>query len=117
MFLPVSARKGEEIFITYIDTTVPKLLRKAWLYKSFNFWCNCLRCQFEGDQPTECSNCLKKAEEPKQFPACSKCKRAWYCGVKCQREAWKKGHKVICNAPHSQVTVPTEMVSLSQLFT
>ncbi|RUS72183.1 hypothetical protein EGW08_020059 [Elysia chlorotica] len=96
-------KKNEEIFITYIDTMVPKLLRKAWLYKSFNFWCSCLRCQFEGDQPTECSHCLNKASEGKHFAACGKCKRAWYCGGKCQKEAWKKGHKVICNAPHSQL--------------
>ncbi|GFS16323.1 SET and MYND domain-containing protein 5 [Elysia marginata] len=110
-------KKGDEIFITYIDTTVPKLLRKAWLYKSFNFWCNCLRCQFEGDQPTECSQCLKKTpDDSKQFPACSKCKKAWYCGTKCQKEAWKRGHKVICNAPHSQVTSPTETVDFSHLF-
>ncbi|BFZ13306.1 hypothetical protein BsWGS_16347 [Bradybaena similaris] len=96
-------KKGEEICITYIDTSMPKLLRKAWLYKSFNFWCQCQRCQFEGEQANECTNCHKKAEDGKKFAACGKCKKAWYCGVACQKDAWKKGHKIICLAGHSQL--------------
>ncbi|CAL1544865.1 unnamed protein product [Lymnaea stagnalis] len=99
-------KKGEEILITYIDTSMPKLLRKAWLYKSFNFWCSCQRCQFEGEQPNECTNCHIKAPEGKNFSACGKCKRAWYCGVTCQKDAWKKGHKIICLTDHSQVNSP-----------
>ncbi|KAK0049758.1 hypothetical protein Bpfe_020779 [Biomphalaria pfeifferi] len=95
-------KKGEEICITYIDTAMPKLLRKAWLYKSFNFWCSCQRCEFEGEQPNECTNCHLKAQDGKKFLACGQCKRAWYCGVVCQKEAWKKGHKIICQTDHSQ---------------
>ena len=94
---------GEEIFITYIDTSMPKMLRKAWLYKSFNFWCNCQRCQFEGEFATTCTHCKKKAEEGKSFPACAACKRAWYCGPKCQKQNWKDGHKVVCKTEHSKV--------------
>ncbi|XP_059162060.1 uncharacterized protein LOC131945091 isoform X2 [Physella acuta] len=99
-------KEGEEVFITYIDTAMPKLLRKAWLYKSFNFWCSCQRCQFEGEQPNECTNCHKKAPEGKNFSACGKCKKAWYCGVACQKDAWKKGHKVVCLTDHSQTKFP-----------
>ncbi|XP_012944230.1 uncharacterized protein LOC101858898 [Aplysia californica] len=100
-------KKGEEIFITYIDTSMPKTLRKAWLFKSFNFWCQCKRCQFEGDTPSECTHCLKKAPEDKKFAACGKCKRAWYCGAACQKASWKNGHKIVCQTPHSQAVFDT----------
>lgn len=95
---------------------MPKLLRKAWLYKSFNFWCQCQRCQFEGEQANECTNCHKKAEDGKKFAACGKCKKAWYCGVACQKDAWKKGHKIICLAGHSQVIPPEEYKPQTQLL-
>ncbi len=97
-------QKGDELFTTYIDTSMPRKLRRAWLYRSFNFWCNCLRCQFEGDDATSCTTCKAKADEGKKFPSCGKCHKAWYCSVACQKKAWKKGHKTVCNAEHSQVT-------------
>ncbi|XP_045193581.2 uncharacterized protein LOC123549506 [Mercenaria mercenaria] len=96
-------KPGEELFTTYIDTSMPKRLRRAWLYKSFNFWCLCKRCQFEGDDNTSCTQCKKAAPEGKKFPGCSKCKKAWYCSTKCQKEAWVKGHKDICALLHSIV--------------
>ncbi|KAK7114860.1 uncharacterized protein [Littorina saxatilis] len=101
-------KKGEEIVITYIDTALPRMLRRAWLYKSFNFWCQCRRCRFEGDQPTMCTQCGAKAEPTKKFPTCGKCHKAWYCSTKCQREAWGQGHKVICQTKHSVVSSPQD---------
>lgn len=92
----------EELFTTYIDTKMPRKLRRAWLYKSFNFWCHCQRCLFEGDDPDVCTHCKKKAEEGKKFPACGKCHKAWYCSVKCQKKAWSRGHKIICRTEHSK---------------
>ncbi|KAK3603900.1 hypothetical protein CHS0354_042911 [Potamilus streckersoni] len=96
-------KAGEEIFTTYIDTTMPRKIRRAWLFKSFNFWCQCRRCQFEGDGPNICTNCGKYAQEDRKFPHCGKCQKAWYCTVLCQKEAWVKGHKVICQLQHSKV--------------
>ncbi|XP_076470166.1 protein-lysine N-methyltransferase SMYD4-like [Babylonia areolata] len=101
-------KKGEEIFITYIDTALPRMLRRAWLFKSFNFWCRCRRCQFEGDQPTVCTQCGAKSEPGKKFPTCGKCHKAWYCSTQCQRQAWGKGHKVICLTKHSIVANPQD---------
>ncbi|KAL4234655.1 hypothetical protein ACF0H5_006296 [Mactra antiquata] len=96
-------KPGDELFTTYIDTTMPRKLRRAWLYKSFNFWCNCKLCQFEGDDNSTCTNCKKAAGEGKKFLGCSKCKRAWYCSTKCQKQSWVKGHRSICSMMHSQV--------------
>lgn len=96
-------KPGEELVTTYIDTSMPRKLRRAWLYKSFNFWCSCKRCQFEGDNNTMCTQCKTPAGDGKTFPGCSRCKRAWYCSTKCQKHAWSKGHKHICNVQHSQV--------------
>lgn len=31
-----------------------------------------------------------------KYPHCGRCGRAWYCSEKCQKEAWKAGHKQIC---------------------
>lgn len=90
-------KPGEELFTTYIDKTLPRQLRRAWLYKSFNFWCYCKRCQFEGDNNSSCTQCKKVAAEGKKFPGCSKCKRAWYCSTTCQKHAWVKGHKDVCS--------------------
>lgn len=89
-------RKGEEVNITYIDTSMQQKLRRAWLYRSFHFWCNCQRCEFEGSDANICTNCKKKAPEGKNFSTCGRCKKAWYCSTQCQRFAWKKGHRNIC---------------------
>ncbi|XP_029647268.1 uncharacterized protein LOC115221259 [Octopus sinensis] len=91
---PIS--KGEEIHITYIDTAMQQKLRRAWLYRSFHFWCQCRRCEFEGTDSDVCTNCQKKAPEGKKFAVCSRCKKAWYCSTKCQKLSWKNGHKAIC---------------------
>ncbi|KAL8615327.1 hypothetical protein ACOMHN_038066 [Nucella lapillus] len=101
-------KKGEEILITYIDTALPRMLRRAWLFKSFNFWCQCQRCRFEGDQPTVCTQCGAKSDPGKKFPTCGKCHKAWYCSTQCQRKAWGQGHKVICLAKHSLVANPQD---------
>ncbi|KAL3860602.1 hypothetical protein ACJMK2_010701 [Sinanodonta woodiana] len=98
---------GDELFTTYIDTTMPRKIRRAWLFKSFNFWCQCRRCQFEGDGPNICTNCGKYAQEDKKFQHCGKCKKAWYCSLQCQKEAWVKGHIAICQLQHSMVNPKT----------
>jgi len=98
-------KPGDELFTTYIDTTMPRKLRRAWLFKSFNFWCSCKRCEFEGDDNTTCTNCKKVVAEGKTFPGCSRCKKAWYCTSKCQKQSWVKGHKDICNKYHSEAAM------------
>jgi len=94
-------KEGEELFTTYIDTSMPRKLRRAWLYKSFSFWCVCKRCKFEGDDNSECTECKKPAEGDKKWPGCSRCKRAWYCSSQCQKKAWVNGHKDICSMKHT----------------
>jgi hypothetical protein len=81
-------KQGEELTTTYIDTSLHRRLRRAWLYKSFNFWCQCLRCLFEGDGANVCNNCKKKSDD-QPFKGCGKCHRAWYCSPECQKSNWK----------------------------
>ncbi|XP_021369974.1 uncharacterized protein LOC110461029 [Mizuhopecten yessoensis] len=89
-------KRGEEINITYIDTRMSRQNRRAWLIRSYNFWCLCPRCRFEGDDSGFCTNCNKQAVEAKPFLGCGKCHSAWYCSAQCQKSAWKRGHKAIC---------------------
>ena len=99
--LPI--KKGDEIFTTYINTTLSRRERRAWLFRGYNFWCHCPRCNFEGDGPEVCTQCGKKATDDgkEKYPGCGKCHRAWYCSTGCQKTAWKKGHKKICSTQHS----------------
>ena len=94
-------KAGDELFTCYIDPTMPRKLRRSWLYRQYNFWCQCKRCEFEGDGPEECTECKKKAAG-ERFPACGRCHRAWYCTVSCQKVAWKRGHKKICQSIDSE---------------
>lgn len=94
-------KQGEELTTTYIDTSLHRRLRRAWLYKSFNFWCQCPRCLFEGDDANVCTNCKKKAGD-QPFKGCGKCHRAWYCSPECQKSNWKNGHKEVCGVAHSK---------------
>ncbi|XP_033728670.1 uncharacterized protein LOC117317831 isoform X2 [Pecten maximus] len=89
-------KRGEEINITYIDTTMSRQNRRAWLIRAYNFWCLCPRCRFEGDDSGFCTNCNKQAAKDKPFLGCGKCRSAWYCSPQCQKSAWKRGHKLIC---------------------
>lgn len=99
----LNIKAGEELFSTYIDTSISRRERRAWLFRGYNFWCQCLRCKFEGDGPEVCANCETQAPEGKQFPACGKCRKVWYCSPKCQKIAWKAGHKKICSMSHSKL--------------
>ncbi|KAK3085405.1 hypothetical protein FSP39_002846 [Pinctada imbricata] len=90
-------KAGDELYVSYVDPAIPRKLRRAWLFRNYNFWCRCTRCEFEGDGPEECTEC-KKAAVGEKFPACGQCHRAWYCSVSCQKVAWKRGHKKICQA-------------------
>jgi len=38
-----------------------------------------------------------------ELKTCGNCKRAKYCSVKCQKEDWKLGHKLICKLTLSEV--------------
>lgn len=109
--------KGEELYTTYIDTSMPRKLRRAWLYKSFNFWCHCPRCVFEGDDPYVCTNCHTKSQDKQPFKGCGHCRRAWYCSVECQRNAWTEGHKETCRAKHSDTswTFNVDFILISEL--
>jgi hypothetical protein len=43
-----------------------------------------------------CAFCSKLCESCKSLNRCSRCKGAYYCGKKCQKMHWRKGHKVDC---------------------
>jgi hypothetical protein len=48
-----------------------------------------------------CANCMKiekntETGKTERFKKCSRCKKAYYCSVDCQKIHWKK-HKVDCN--------------------
>jgi len=40
-----------------------------------------------------CDECVQQSDDLKR---CTQCKEVWYCGKKCQSQAWKNGHKVWC---------------------
>ncbi|KAK3579490.1 hypothetical protein CHS0354_028308 [Potamilus streckersoni] len=66
----MNVKPGDELFTTYIDSRMPKRERRAWLFRAYNFWCNCLRCEFEGDDPRTCTHCYKMTEEKECYPTC-----------------------------------------------
>ncbi|XP_061178211.1 histone-lysine N-trimethyltransferase SMYD5-like [Saccostrea echinata] len=89
-------REGEELFVSYVDTSFTRQQRRGFLYRLYHFWCECPRCMFEGDDSDVCTQCGKEADDEKGFPSCGRCHKAWYCSKTCQKTAWKKGHKEIC---------------------
>ncbi|KIJ97004.1 hypothetical protein K443DRAFT_681843 [Laccaria amethystina LaAM-08-1] len=52
---------------------------------------------------TCCSNCHKPKKEVIELRKCSKCKSAWYCSKKCQKENWKD-HKAFCHHAERGIT-------------
>ncbi|XP_062569046.1 histone-lysine N-trimethyltransferase SMYD5-like [Saccostrea cucullata] len=89
-------KEGEELFVSYVDTSFTRQQRRGLLYRLYHFWCECPRCLFEGDDVDICTQCGKEADDEKGFPSCGRCHKAWYCSKTCQKSAWKEGHKSIC---------------------
>lgn len=89
-------KQGEELLVSYVDTSLNRQQRRGLLYRLYHFWCECPGCLFEGDDSDICTECGKESEEEKGFPSCGRCHKAWYCSKVCQKTAWKKGHKAIC---------------------
>lgn len=48
------------------------------------------------NERTHCAQCLAKFADDKPPKRCSRCKAARYCGLDCQRAAWKGHHRVEC---------------------
>ncbi|CAH1780281.1 unnamed protein product [Owenia fusiformis] len=90
-------KAGDEILTSYIHVNQPRKERRAQLLRAFNFWCECPRCKFQGDDGMTCTHCHRDVgESEKNFPVCSRCHSAWYCSIGCQRQNWKDGHKEYC---------------------
>ncbi|XP_011451311.3 histone-lysine N-trimethyltransferase SMYD5 [Magallana gigas] len=89
-------KEGDELFTSFVDTSLNRQQRRGLLYRMYHFWCECPRCMFEGDDSDTCTQCRKEADDEKGFPSCGRCHKAWYCSKACQKAAWKKGHKEIC---------------------
>ncbi|XP_078368594.1 uncharacterized protein LOC144652468 [Oculina patagonica] len=47
-------------------------------------------------QQHTCQSCGQPESELGEFKRCGGCKRAYYCGRKCQAQDWKAGHKQKC---------------------
>ncbi|KAI0252893.1 SET domain-containing protein [Lactifluus subvellereus] len=75
---------GEEIFTSYIDTTLPRSQRQAALSATYNFACQCLLCSRPPESdPREALACPKNCGGACSFPSeedpltrCVKCKSA-----------------------------------------
>jgi len=94
-------KKGDQLTIRYIDVNQPKRKRRQALLRGWGFECTCERCTFEGEDPTKCTHCDRKATPVgATFRACSRCKGAWYCSRDCQKNHWVAGHKNICKEKH-----------------
>lgn len=89
-------KEGNELFTSFVDTSLNRQQRRGFLYRMYHFWCECPRCMLEGDDSDTCTQCRKEADDEKGFPSCGRCHKAWYCSKACQKAAWKKGHKEIC---------------------
>jgi tetratricopeptide (TPR) repeat protein len=63
----------------------------------------------------ECDVCHKTLSElgVATLECCGKCKSAYYCGLACQRSAWKAGHKEACRRPDERR--PGDMMRLMGL--
>ena len=59
-----------------------------------------------------CTNCQKKYN--RKLSLCSRCKTVAYCSSKCQKEDWKKAHKLVCKTLASVAKTNTPE---GQLFT
>jgi hypothetical protein len=43
-----------------------------------------------------CINCNRQAKDAEKFKACGGCHKVQYCGIDCQQQHWKTGHRSIC---------------------
>ena len=43
-----------------------------------------------------CSHCGQTPTAGTELKTCGRCRRVLYCDKYCQRDAWKKGHKLVC---------------------
>jgi ankyrin repeat protein len=45
---------------------------------------------------SQCARCQKKATATVKLPACSQCRKTYYCSTACQKQNWKQ-HKKTCS--------------------
>lgn len=50
------------------------------------------------NERTHCAQCMQKFPEDKPPKRCGRCRAARYCGLDCQRAAWKGHHRVECGS-------------------
>jgi hypothetical protein len=79
--------KGTELCISYVPLEMLSFSnnvdRLDFMYKARHFICNCRECR------QVCRKCGKQNAKGK----CSKCQKAWYCQLECQKSDWKKHNK------------------------
>lgn len=78
-------RLGSMWEATLRETTTAAGLRKVLKAKST---CGCLGCDLCGMTPKQTNSKMLR---------CGACKKVWYCGLDCQKLAWKGGHKEVCS--------------------
>ncbi|XP_014668636.1 PREDICTED: uncharacterized protein LOC106809910 isoform X2 [Priapulus caudatus] len=100
---------GHEVTTVYVDTALPRRVRRAWLLRAYNFLCECERCRFEGDDGSRCCQCGARTIPPaRSWKACGQCRQAWYCTPRCQKMHWKAGHKNVCVNTQQQEAPPQQ---------
>ncbi|CAG5122242.1 unnamed protein product [Candidula unifasciata] len=52
----------DEITIAYVDPQLSRSERRDMLSRRYAFWCQCLRCEFEGNGPDACTQCGKRPQ-------------------------------------------------------
>ncbi|RKP13857.1 hypothetical protein BJ684DRAFT_15780 [Piptocephalis cylindrospora] len=53
------------------------------------------------ERQERCGECLRLGNDSLQ--RCGGCRQVWYCGVGCQRRAWKEHHGVMCRGPLAEL--------------
>ncbi|KIP05657.1 hypothetical protein PHLGIDRAFT_73889 [Phlebiopsis gigantea 11061_1 CR5-6] len=110
----------EEILIAYIDTTLPRELRRATLEESYNFVCKCTLCDGDISDPRVSMRCPKACggtcplpTEEENLTRCVKC-RAVVSSVDSVLDAVRVGQEALSKATALQFRDP---VKASQLTT
>ena len=106
---PVCEKSGT-VFVLKVDWkeyAIPRKLYKYYVRKmSYQKGQEVLRCQpftyviYSNYRAIVCDYCLKYSKNvlvnDQDLKKCSACKKVYYCGILCQKKAWKSHHQDEC---------------------
>lgn len=70
---------------------------------------------------SECAHCgspgvtSATTDAPPKLQICGRCRKVAYCGVACQRAAWKAGHKRVCKAASTNAVAKPKLPTPAEL--